>query len=59
MYDVQVECDDGAEGDFSLVYTGPETGLEAEGLEVGLSSILLLLSTNTTTGGQLQLHILT
>ena len=33
---VQVECDDGAGGEFSLVYTGPETGLEAEGLEVRL-----------------------
>ena len=31
---VQVECDDGAEGSYNLVYTGPETGLEAEGLEV-------------------------
>ena len=31
---VQVECDNGAGGEFSLVYTGPETGLEAEGLEV-------------------------
>ncbi|KAK9847425.1 hypothetical protein WJX84_006386 [Apatococcus fuscideae] len=33
----QAKCDDGAEGDFSLVYTGPETGLEAEGLESGLT----------------------
>ncbi|KAK9833069.1 hypothetical protein WJX74_006307 [Apatococcus lobatus] len=33
----QVECDDGAEGSYNLVYTGPETGLEAEGLESGLT----------------------
>ncbi len=31
---MQVECDDGTGGEFNLVYTGPETGLEAEGLEV-------------------------